>query len=312
MSQILSHPGASQDALQAPLAYLDEFRLDAGLTAGPQQVRRMIAIIRKFLWTEGIAQTDQLTARSISHYLGGLREEGRSEKTVLNHRTALSRFCQFLVRPIGALDHNLVLDVRVRQPEEKLPRYLEPEEIAIVLMLAQRNGIWPEIVLALSTGLRLGEMIRLHWSDIDLQRRTVAVRISKSRRPRVVPLSAPALDALRVQRGKSGSMVYVFPARQTFPRGWRYIDKARASSWWGRAIRPIQDAVPKFRELPGRSTGRGWHLLRHTFGSRAAQAGVSLYKIAAWMGHSDVRTTRIYAHLQAGYDEDIEHAAPAK
>ena len=89
------------------------------------------------------------------------------------------------------------------------------------------------------------------------------------------------------------------------------MNRRRDISWWGRALKPIQDAVPKFKTMQKGSTGRGWHLFRHTFASRAAQAGVSLYKLAAWMGHRDVRTTQIYSHLQAGYEEAIELSAPA-
>jgi len=113
-----------------------------------------------------------------------------------------------------------------------------------------------------------------------------------------------------MQREAIDGEAYVFPGRQTWPGGSRHENKPRAINWWMRALHPIQQAVPKFRSLPGKSTGRGWHLFRHTFASRAAQGGVSLYKIAAWLGHSDVRTTRIYAHLQAGFDEDIEAASP--
>lgn len=46
------------------------------------------------------------------------------------------------------------------------------------------------------------------------------------------------------------------------------------------------------------------HVLRHTFASLAAQAGVSLFKIGTWMGHSMTEVTEIYAHL-AAYDADI-------
>jgi integrase len=47
------------------------------------------------------------------------------------------------------------------------------------------------------------------------------------------------------------------------------------------------------------------HVLRHTFASIAAQAGVSLYKIGSWLGHTMAEVTEIYAHL-AQYDKDIE------
>lgn len=46
------------------------------------------------------------------------------------------------------------------------------------------------------------------------------------------------------------------------------------------------------------------HVMRHTFASLAAQAGISLYKIGQWMGHSSSEVTEIYAHL-AAYDSDI-------
>lgn len=47
------------------------------------------------------------------------------------------------------------------------------------------------------------------------------------------------------------------------------------------------------------------HIMRHTFASQLAKAGVSLYKIQQWLGHSDPKTTMIYAHLQA-QDDEIE------
>jgi len=47
------------------------------------------------------------------------------------------------------------------------------------------------------------------------------------------------------------------------------------------------------------------HVLRHTFASQLASAGVSLYKISQWLGRSNFSTTQIYAHLQAG-DAEIE------
>ncbi len=46
------------------------------------------------------------------------------------------------------------------------------------------------------------------------------------------------------------------------------------------------------------------HAMRHTFASILAQRGVSLFKIAAWMGHSTAQVTELYAHLTA-YDDDI-------
>ncbi len=308
MSRTLSHSGGLQDA-RPPLAWLEDFRIEAELTADSRYVKRMLGLARRFLWREKIHHIDQLTGAAVGHYLGTLLALGRSRKTVANHRVMISRFCAFL-KVQNVLSVNPCTEIKLRKPEEKIPRYLDPDEIRTVLKVARKHKLSVEICVAMSTGLRRAELANLQWIDIDLNRRYLTVRRSKSHKPRSVPLAGCVISALTKQRRKTGAFQYVFAGRQTWPGGWRYVDKQRHKSWWDRALKPIQEAVPKFRDLPGRSTGRGWHLFRHTFASRAAQAGVSIYKLAAWLGHSDVRTTQIYAHLQAGYDKDIEHAAP--
>ena len=304
-SSALPADGAAEYLLRR----LPEFRDELGLNGGADYARRAAALVRKFLWKEGVMYPAGLTQPTISRYLADLARQGRSRKTLLNHRTVLSGFCRFLIGR-GLLAVNPCAAVRLRAPDERLPRYLDEKELGRALAIARRQRIWPEVCLALATGLRLSELIRLQWTDIDADRRCLAVHKSKTHRPRIVPLNEPALAALRTQRRISGRLRYVFPARRTCPGRVRYVDGPRNVNWWTRALRPIQAAVAKFASLPGRSTGRGWHLFRHTFASRAAQRGVSLYKLAAWLGHSDVRMTRVYAHLQDGYDPDIEAGAP--
>jgi len=277
------------------------------LRAGPPYARRATSIVRGFLWRQHVIDAGQLTRRCVAGYLGDLAARGRGRKTIRNHQCAISAFCGFL-----EIEPNPCARINVGRTDERLPQWLDDDEIATVLAIARRRGIWPEVRLALATGLRMSELRRLQWPDIDLPRRCLAVRKSKSGRPRIVPLSRDAILALRVQRRRAGTFDHVFPARRTWPGGCCYRHRMRSSISFLRSLRPVQEAVPKFRALPGRSTGRGWHLLRHTFASRLAQAGVSLYKIAEWMGHSDVRTTQIYAHLQQGFDEDIEKAPPVE
>lgn len=295
-------------------ALVAEFSRAAKLTAGAGEVRRTLAIVKAYVWTDPAAAEGNVTAAGIERYLAGLVERGRSPKTIRNHRAALSRFCRFLINR-GLLATNPCHSVSVRRPEELLPRWLDDAEIRQVLDIARIRRIWPEVCLALSTGLRLSELIRLRWEDIDFGRRCLTVRKSKARRPRIVPLSRSALVALRMQRRQAGQLSFVFPSRRTCRACQRFVDKPRAINWWGRALKPIKDAVPKFNALPGKSTGRGWHLFRHTFASRAIQGrdgrpGVSLFRLSRWLGHGHLQTTRIYAHLQEGWDEQIEAASP--
>ena len=83
----------------------------------------------------------------------------------------------------------------------------------------------------------------------------------------------------------------------------KHLDKAFTYSVKVVLPRPIKDR----KRIPARYRPLvGWHEFRHTFASRLAQEGVSLYKICKWLGHADMKTTQIYAHFAPVYDRDIE------
>lgn len=289
---------------------LAEFAEVAAMTCAAKQVKRMLVIIRDFGWSKGAGGVHGPTARAnVERYLAALVERGLAPPTVMNHKYTLSAWCDFLVGR-GLLAVNPCQNVKVRPREIGLPRWLTTAEVREVLRIARERGCWPEVRLALSTGLRLGELIRLQWRHIDFERRCLTVHKSKTGRPRVVPLSKPALAALRTQLQRTGQFDFVFPGRRTWRGGWRYENKPRAANWWQRVLGPMRRAVPKFTEgTSPTATGRGWHLFRHTFASTLAQSGLSLYIIAGWLGHSGLKMTERYAHLQTAYDARIELAS---
>lgn len=96
-------------------------------------------------------------------------------------------------------------------------------------------------------------------------------------------------------RGKAKASGFVLKPKLAFEDGKRY-------RWEFKGLFVSLVATAK---LPAWVTP---HVLRHTFASLAAQAGISLFKIGAWMGHSMTEVTEIYAHL-AAYDADINKTA---
>ncbi len=285
--------------------FLDGFQVVNSVNALPAQVRQNVTVIRRFCDSQAIGEITEITPHRVQNWICELLSQGRAPKTVRNAHGSLSRFCRYLVNA-GHLDANPCHRVTLPPLEEQVPLFLDEREYEKALRIARKAGIYVEVALALTTGLRSGELRRLEWRDIDLRRRALLVRKSKSKRPRTVCLSRVAIGALLKQRNLTGDCRYVFPGRRRWTKG-RFEDCMRGENWWKRdALKPLQEAIPKFQMLPKGSTGRGFHLFRHTFASRLVQRGTPLLKVSAWLGHRTLKMTRRYAHLSPGYDPDIE------
>ena len=127
------------------------------------------------------------------------------------------------------------------------------------------------------TGWRRGEAVNLLWMDIDATRRVAVLPDTKSGKS-IRPLSRAALDLLTKQPRRSGNP-HVFPAASG-EGGTTAIPRT-----WGR----VQEAG----QLPDDITP---HVLRHSFASEAADAGLSEMTIAALIGHKRAGTTARYMH----------------
>jgi integrase len=153
---------------------------------------------------------------------------------------------------------------------------------------------WVAIALAVHTGMRKGEVFGLRWQDIDLaqQRLTVArsyATTPKSGKARHLRLPLSLVPLLREWRQHCPDSPIVCPV---FHR-----------SRWGMTLNPsCEHGLPALlRAAKCRVLPRPWHLLRHTFASHFMQNGGSLLALSQILGHSDVKTTMVYAHLSPDF-----------
>jgi integrase/recombinase XerC len=284
---------------------LAAFARDNRLLAQPAQGGRTVRIIRELAAAVRPREVLAATPQDVVAYLAGLRSAGRTQKTAQNAKYALSAFFNWAGRAALTRDNPCRL-VRMRRPDRPPPPVLIATTLEQLLAAADAAGVGPAVRLAVGTGLRLSELCRLRWEDVDLAGRALRVQKSKSGEPRIVPISTLAAAALASQQAISGGLVHVFPARKC-GRGYSHlVDKPVGVDSMLRALAPVRAAVPEFKLLAGRRVGRGWHLLRHEFATRLCEADVNLIKIADWMGHSSTEMTRRYVRLRRHYDPDIE------
>ncbi len=192
-----------------------------------------------------------------------------------------------LAKRWGYLKENPVNEVKPLKTDDKKPvRFLTVKECDSLLEAASER-FYPILFTFLNTGMRKAELENLRWDDVDFQRARIKVRAKEDWKPktgeREIPMSEDVSDILaelKQRPGKRGKSSYVFRAKGS-----------GSSHNWLRdeLIRTARRAeIPELTKV---------HTLRHTFASHLVMNGVDLPTVGKLMGHSDVETTMIYAHL---------------
>ncbi len=218
--------------------------------------------------------------------VAALHYELRDRPVLANHVVeVLSRLFTMAeywgLAPEGGNPCRFVKPHRVRRRE----RFLTEEEftrLGRVLAEAETDGpAMPSTVAAIRllmlTGCRRSEILELQWDDVDLERRELRLRHTKTG-PRTVPLNPAAVQVLAGLR-RAPDNPWVLPGRQP-----------------GRRISSLNEPWLRLRKRAGLEDVR-LHDLRHSFASRALALGESLPMIARLLGHAEVQTTAHYAHL---------------
>jgi integrase len=154
----------------------------------------------------------------------------------------------------------------------------ETQRLLICLSEGHDQFAAEAILLLLLTGARRSEITQAKWENVDLRKRTLLVPRSKSGKPRRIILNDHALAVFRsIQRTRGNPFVFPLPSTGRPPtslfRQWHRI-RCKAG-------------LPDLR----------LHDLRHSFASFLVNKGVSLYVVQGLLGHSQIRTTQRYAHL---------------
>jgi integrase len=206
----------------------------------------------------------------------------RSPATVVRYLAALSHVYSVAVKEWEWLDSNPVK--RVKKPTESRGRVRflnETERNALLAECIQSENkfLYPVVLLAISTGMRQGEIFSLKWSDIDFERRQLVIHKTKNDERRVVPVVSEAYKVLK-EYGK----VRQIDTEDVFPvavkRGAQSIRTA-----WETALKKAK--IKDFR----------FHDLRHSAASYLAMNGATLAEIAEVLGHKTLAMVKRYAHM---------------
>jgi integrase len=306
--QLASGSWKEHDKQQVPTfeEFADEFLAYQATVNKPSELASKKVSLRVHLIPAfGKRRLDQIDERMIDAYkvekLEQLSARGKTlnPKTINNQLKVLGRMFRIarkwkLIKEIP--DIGLL---KVRKSDFDFLEFEESE--AFIAGAAKHAPEWhPFVVLAMRTGLRIGELVALRWrEDIDLERGRLRVQQSyhrvngfmstKNDKIRELPLTWDAIAALRSQRERvQPDCELVFPGDDG-----EVLDGHKAND----ALQKIATALD-MRHVHN-------HMLRHTFASHAVMRGIPMRQVQEWLGHGSIVVTMRYSHLAAGIGDDL-------
>ncbi len=278
-------------------AFTEEVYMDKMETVGNKKGKNKRSVLdtkRSHLRTHlyprfGATRLDRIDAVAIEDFKIALHKRGLAPKSINNVVSTLHNVLANAVRR-GHLQALPAIEWQ-RVPQQAFDFLTFEEAERLLVAAAADSWLGCAIVLALKTGMRLGELRALRRVDLDLAKGQVTVCRSlwkkdhegtpKNGRTRVIDLPESARRALKAHRHLRGERVFLDPDGHDYTIAkWRtalYQACARAG------LRKI-----------------GWHALRHTYASHMVMRGATLKVVAELMGHSTITMTNRYAHLAEG------------
>ena len=222
----------------------------------------------------------------------------RTPATVVRYMAALSHAFTIAVKEWGWLEDSPVRKVTKPTESRGRVRFLDDDDRIKLLQACKESPnplLYPCVILALSSGMRQGELMGLKWPDVNLKDGYLILHETKNGDRRRVPLSGLALTLLKEHaKIRRIDTQLLFPSERN-PQKPIDLRKAYASALKSAGI-----------------TEFTWHDLRHCTASYLAMNGASLAEIAEILGHRSLQMVKRYAHLSDGHVSSVIESMNAK
>ena len=195
----------------------------------------------------------------------------------INRELASLKHMFTIAEKLGKFDgKNPVKQVKFFQERQYVMKILDREEINR-LIDAAADHLKPILIIALSTGMRKGEIFNLRWSDIDFVDHYINIKRTKSNVMRKVPMNAVVAATLKNMERKSE---FIFP------------------SSWSKKHKHIMEVFRLFKAACKKAGIRDlrFHDLRHTAATLMVTGGIPLVTVSQILGHATIHMTMKYAH----------------
>ncbi len=221
-----------------------------------------------------------LSIVEIETYLQELKDLDLSNATINSYLTTLKQLYNYAEKRKFLQDNTASQVRRLQRKPRKPPRYFTDREIEKIL--SYDTPYRDAFIILLYTGMRKSALLFSEREDWDFKNKTIHIKnkegfTTKSGKNRIIPMHSRLEKMEWIKKKKSG---YIFSYSSGKPIG---------KSKWNDSLQRIL----KKENILNASI----HTFRHTFATKFLESGGSLKELQEILGHSDIKTTMIYAHL---------------
>ncbi len=250
--------------------------------------------IRQFAeWLRACCEKDVVDASqvNISDYLAHLGNQGRSGATISRSLASLKNFYAYVVSS-GFLERSPVpAGIKVERGAKKDPQILTGKEVELLLsqpVCSDSKGFRDKAMLEVmyATGMRVSELLELDTDDVNLE--LGIIKCSGARKTRSIPLYPAAQKALSVYLREVRDLMVASMDEKALFVNVSGVRMSRQGFW--KILKHYQSTAHIEKDITP-------HTLRHSFAVHLLENGADLGSVQELMGHSDISSTQVYAHM---------------
>ena len=249
---------------------IEKFKTELKLKGFSEKtLKNYLFFIEKFM-LHANKQVEILNEDDIKSYLSSLLDKN-SRATVSLAASALRSFYTVLGKPISK--------IQLPKKEKKLPIVLNKEEVKKLIEASQTAKSKLIISFLYSSGLRVSELVNLKPVDLNLDEKTGWVRKGKGSKDRLFTLSENLISDLKNYLEEKKENQYLFSPNKPL------------------TTRNIQKIIALTASKAGLQKKVTPHTLRHSYATHLLESGVDIRIIQELLGHANLNTTQLYAHV---------------
>lgn len=256
------------------------------VTHSPKYISSIELSFKKLIEYIGITELHNLQHRELEKFFS-LTYHRSTSAASLYFRTLKAAFNKAVLWEY--LSANPIKKIKLPKLPKRLPLFISKEELTQILEKTQKSMFKEIFLFAFNTGMRLGEITHMRWNWIDIDRKILVIKhtdsfLTKGKKERIIPLNDTVQNILTTkieERAPANLNDFVFYTKKGFRLNEDYVSKN----------------FKKTLRKTNLNSKIHFHTLRHSFASNLVQKGASLYVVKELLGHEDIKTTQIYAHL---------------